>query len=147
MAALSADRRFEQAAELRDQLDALESVRRTLARLDRAAARRGMVLAADLDDRFVQVFACSGGRVVARRRVPRLGDGALEIAPLAASLTAASAGRRAPLEPDQADVAHVIAAAFARPSRDLAVVQADNDDERTVIRRTAALRERVPYRR
>ncbi|HEX2587831.1 MAG TPA: exonuclease domain-containing protein [Gaiellales bacterium] len=147
MVALSADRRFEQAAELRDQLDALESVRRTLARLDRAAARRGMVLAADLDERFVQVFACSGGQVVARRRVPRLGDGALEIAPLAASLTAASAGRRAPLEPDQADVAHVIAAAFARPSRDLAVVQADNDDERTVIRRTAALRERVPYRR
>ena len=147
MAALSAERRFEQAAELRDQLDALESVRRSLARLDRAAARRGVVLAADLDDRFVQAFACSGGRVVARRRVPRAGDGTLELAPLAASLAEAAAGRRSPLEPDQADVAHVIAAAFARPGRDLAVAQIGNEGDQAVIRRAAGLRERVPYRR
>ena len=147
MAALSAEHRFEQAAELRDQLEALESVRRSLARLDRAAARRGIVLASDLDDRFVQAFACAGGRVVARRRIPRSGDGALELAPLISALAAAGGGRRAPLEPDQADVAHVIAAAFARPSRDLAVAELDNGDERAAVRRTAALRQRVPCRR
>jgi DNA polymerase III subunit epsilon len=147
MAALSADRRFEQAAELRDQLDALESVRRSLARLDRAAARRGVVLAADLDDRFVQAFACAGGRVVGRRRIPRAGDGALEIAPLAASLAAAATGPRGPLEPDQADVAHIIAAAFARPSRDIAVVKIEHGDERNVVRHTAVLRHQVPCRR
>ena len=147
MAALSAERRFEQAAELRDQLDALESVQRSLRRLERAAARRGIVLAADVDDRFVQAFACTGGRVVARRRIPRAGDGVLEIAPLAASLAAVAPVRPAALEPDQADTAHVIAAALARPSRDLAVVKIDNDDGRSAVRRTAVLRERVPYRR
>jgi DNA polymerase III subunit epsilon len=147
MAALSEQRRFEQAAELRDQLDALESVRRSLARLDRAAARRGVVLAADLDDRFVQAFACAGGRVVARRRVPRAGDGSLELAPLVTALPPADARPRGPLAADQADVAHLIAAAFARPGRDIAAVSLGNEDRHGAARRIAVLRERVPCRR
>ena len=43
---------------------ALERVRSALGRLRAAAARSGVLLAADMDDRFVQAFACAGGRVV-----------------------------------------------------------------------------------
>ncbi|HEY0388180.1 MAG TPA: exonuclease domain-containing protein [Gaiellales bacterium] len=147
MAALGAERRFEQAAEIRDGLDALESVWTALARVRRAVQRSGVVLAADLDDRFVQAFACAGGRVVARRRLPRAGDAVLEAAPLVASLGAALDGPAPPLEPGQADVAHVVAAALARPGRDLATVAVRPGDIDGVVRRIAAARERVPCRR
>ena len=52
-----------------------------LGRLRAAAARSGVLLAADTDDRFVQAFACAGGRVVGRLRLP-VGHAALECAPL-----------------------------------------------------------------
>ena len=70
-------------------------------RLRRAAARTGVLLAADLDARFVNAFACSGGRVVARRRLPRAGDGLLECRPLAAALVEAASAPPAPLAPDR----------------------------------------------
>ncbi|MDX6522957.1 MAG: hypothetical protein QOI17_470, partial [Gaiellales bacterium] len=147
MAALGAERRYEQAAELRDQLEALEKVRLALARLRRAAARSGVLLAADLDARFVQAFACAGGRVVARRRLPRGGDAMLETAPLMASLAAAMAARPVPLAADQADIAHVIAAAFARPGRDLVAVPIAADHAAQAATRVAAARHAVPFRR
>jgi excinuclease UvrABC nuclease subunit len=147
MAALGSERRFEQAAELRDALDALESARLALARLRRAAERTGVVLTADLDDRFVQAFACAGGRVVARRRLPRAGDAMLETAPLIASLEAALAARPSPLEPDQADVAHVVAAAFSRPGRHLAAVPIRPGQTGGAAGRISAARHRVPCRR
>jgi DNA polymerase III subunit epsilon len=116
MCALRDQLRYEEAASVRDQLDALDATRRALERLRRARRHRGVLLAADLDPRFVQAFACAGGRVVARRRLPRAGDGALEIAALLRALEAAGAGEE-PLEPAEADAAGVLAAAFARPGR------------------------------
>jgi DNA polymerase-3 subunit epsilon len=147
MAALGADQRFEEAAQLRDQLEALERVRTALGRLRAAAARTGVLLAADMDDRFVQAFACAGGRVVARRRLPRAGDAALECAPLIAPLRAALAARPAPLRPDQADVAHLISAAFARPGRSVVAVSLGPDAITSAATHIAARRGRVPLRR
>jgi excinuclease UvrABC nuclease subunit len=147
MAALGADRRFEEAAQLRDQLEALERVRSALGRLRAAAARSGVLLAADMDDRFVQAFACAGGRVVARRRLPRAGDAALECAPLVAPLRSALESRPVPLRPDQADVAHVIAAAFARPGRSVVAVPLSADAVASAATHIAVRRERVPLRR
>ena len=147
MAALGADQRFEEAAQLRDQLEALERVRTALGRLRAAAARSGVLLAADMDDRFVQAFACAGGRVVARRRLPRAGDAALECAPLIAPLRAALAARPAPLRPDQADVAHLISAAFARPGRSVVAVPLGADAVASAATHIAARRGRVPLRR
>src|SRR4029077_12133535 len=66
MAALGADRRFEEAAQLRDQLEALERVRSALGRLRAAAARSGVLLAADMDDRFLHAVAWRRGRGGAR---------------------------------------------------------------------------------
>jgi DNA polymerase III subunit epsilon len=147
MAALGAERRYEQAAELRDQLEALEKVRLALVRLRRAAARSGVLLAADMDARFVQAFACAGGRVVARRRLPRGGDAMLETSPLVASLDIALAARPLPLAADQADIAHIIAAAFARPGRDLVAVPIAADHGGRAAMRVAAARRAVPFRR
>ena len=147
MAALAADHRFEEAALLRDELEALEQVRAVLARLRRAAAREGLVIAADLDDRFVQAFACAGGRVVARRRLPRAGDAALELRPLTAALDAAQACPPAPLAPDEADTAHLIAAAFARPGREIAVVSLSGPATAGLADAVVRARRRVPLRR
>jgi DNA polymerase III subunit epsilon len=147
MAAYAADRRFEEAAELRDRLDALDTVARRLARLRRAAERTGVLLAADIDDRFVQAFACTGGRVVARRRLPRAGDAMLEAEPLVAALREAVARPPATLAADQADTAAVVAAAFARPGRDVVAVPFRPEDLRGAASAVALRRGRVPLRR
>ena len=125
MGKLSADRRYEQAAAARDQLAALERGRRALARLRRSAGRSGVVLAPDVDGRFVQAFACAGGRVVARRRLPRAGDGRLEADALVAALAHGLRSPPAPFSPAQADQARVVAAALARPSPSLRAVAVD----------------------
>ena len=86
MRRLSAEHRYEEAAAARDQLAALRTAGRTIERMRRARLRNGVILAPDTDDRFVQAFACASGRVVARRRLPRAGDGRLEAEPLLAAL-------------------------------------------------------------
>jgi hypothetical protein len=106
-----------------------------------------VLLAADTDDRFVQAFACAGGRVVGRRRLPRAGDAALERAPLIAPLRTALRAGPAPLRPDQADVAHLIAAAFARPGRSVVAVPLGADAMASAASHIAARRARVPLRR
>ena len=115
MAALAEAQRYEDAATARDQLEAVDSVRRMISRLRRAHGRSGVLLAPDLDDRFVQAFAVARGLVVARRRVPRSGDGRLEIAPLVVALEAGMTGPPGVFEPEQAEAARIAAAAFARP--------------------------------
>ncbi|MDX6520435.1 MAG: hypothetical protein QOF08_1040, partial [Gaiellales bacterium] len=147
MVALGAQRRYEQAAELRDQLEALEAVRLRLARLRRAAAIGGVLLAADVDQRFVQAFACAGGRVVARRRLPRGGGAQLECEPLLAALRAALGAKPCPLAPDQADAARLIAAAFARPGRNVVATRLTEAELPVAASLVAASRAGVPYRR
>ncbi|MDX6593026.1 MAG: polymerase subunit epsilon [Gaiellales bacterium] len=147
MAAHAADRRFEEAAELRDRLDAFDSVARRLARLRSAAARSGVLLASNIDDRFVHAFACTGGRVVARRRLPRAGDAMLEAEPLVAALREALAQPAATLAADQADVATVVAAAFSRPGRDVVAIPIRRDAVDRAASAVAKRRGRVPLRR
>jgi DNA polymerase-3 subunit epsilon len=122
MAALAEAQRYEDAATARDQLEAVDTVRRAMARLRRARSRSGVLLAADLDDRFVQAFACARGLVVARRRLPRSGDAMLEIAPLVVALEAGLTGLPAVFEPEQAEAARIVGAAFARPGVHLRAV-------------------------
>jgi DNA polymerase III subunit epsilon len=147
MGRLSADRRYEQAAAARDQLAALERGQRALARLRRAANRSGFVLAPDVDERFVQAFACAGGRVVARRRLPRAGDGMLEAAALVAALAHGLRRTPAPFSPAQADQARVVAAALARPSPGLRAVAVDAGTIAEAAPRLVRLRRTVPLRR
>jgi excinuclease UvrABC nuclease subunit len=147
MVALGEQRRYEQAAEVRDRLEALESVRLRLARLRRSAAVSGVLLAADIDRRFVQAFACAGGRVVGRRRLPRAGGAQLECRPLLAALQLALAAGPGPLATDQADTARLLTAAFARPSRDVTAIPLAVDRLDAAATLVAAGRARVPFRR
>ena len=146
MQRLAGERRFEEAATVRDQLAALRSARRTLERMQRARVRSGVVLAPDTDDRFVQAFACAGGRVVARRRLPRAGDGRLETAPLVSALVHGLAGRPEPFSPTAAEQARLVAAALVRPTRTLRVVAVDEGSAAGAAPRIARLREAVPFR-
>jgi excinuclease UvrABC nuclease subunit len=147
MAAHAADRRFEEAADLRDRLDALDAVGRRLSRLRSATGRSGVLLTADIDDRFVQAFACAGGRVVARRRLPRAGDAMLEAEPLVAALREALARPARTLAADQADAATVVTAAFARPGRDVVAVTIAPDALDGAASAVAGRRAGVPLRR
>jgi DNA polymerase III subunit epsilon len=146
MRLLSSERRFEEAAAVRDQLDALEGGRRALVRLRGAARRSGVVLAPDVDDRFVQAFACAGGRVVARRRLPRAGDGRLEAAALVAALAHGLRDPPSSLTPAQAEQARIVAAALARPSARLRSVAVEPGSLPEADGRIVRLRRTVPLR-
>jgi DNA polymerase III subunit epsilon len=146
MRRLAGERRYEQAATARDQLAALEGGQRVLARLRRAATRSGIVLAPDVDSRFVQAFACAGGRVVGRRRLPRAGDGRLEAEALVAALAHGLRAPPAPFSPAEADQARVVAATLARPSTAVRAVAVDAGSLAAAVPRLVRLRESVPLR-
>jgi hypothetical protein len=115
-----------------------------LRRLRRATSHSGVLLAADMDDRFVHGFACARGRVVARRRLPRSGDAQLEAAPLRVALETALAERPRTPGAHEAEQARIVAAAFARPGLALAAVRHDVPRLAAAV---AAAREQVPLRR
>jgi DNA polymerase-3 subunit epsilon len=146
MQRLSAQHRFEEAAAVRDQLSALRTAGRAVERLRRARARSGVILAPDTDDRFVQAFACASGRVVARRRLPRAGDGRLEIEPLLAALAYAGRERPAPFSPTAAEQARIVSAALVRPGRGLRAVAVDAAGAAGAAGRVVRLRGAVPLR-
>lgn len=146
MRELAGGRRFEEAAAVRDQLAAVRRAAATLARLRTAASRAGVVMAPDVDDRFVQAFACAGGRVVARRRLPRTGDAALEVQPLVAALRAALPARAGPLPAELAEQARIVSAALVRPGLATRPVPVDRFTVATVGERIAGLRSEIPLR-
>jgi DNA polymerase III subunit epsilon len=146
MRRLSAEHRFEDAAAVRDQLAALRTAGRAVERLRRARSRSGVILAPDTDDRFVQAFACAGGRVVARRRLPRAGDGRLEAEPLLAALAHGLAERPAPFSPTAAEQARIVSTALVRPGRSLRAVAVDAAGAMAAAARVVRLRGAVPLR-
>jgi DNA polymerase-3 subunit epsilon len=146
MRELAGARRFEEAAAVRDQLTAVRRVAATLHRTRTAALRSGLVLAPDVDDRFVQAFACAGGRVVGRRRLPRAGDAALELPPLITSLRAALPADGGPLSPEQAEQARIVSAGLVRPGLATRPLAVDRFSVATAAERIARLRSAVPLR-
>ena len=131
---------------MRDQLTAVRRVAATLHRMRTAARRSGVVLAPDVDDRFVQAFACAGGRVVGRRRLPRAGDAALELPPLIASLRAALPADEGPLSPEQSEQARIVSAGLVRPGLATRPLAVDRFSVATAAERIARLRSAVPLR-
>jgi hypothetical protein len=109
-----------------------------------------VLLAADVDDRFVHAFACARGQVVARRRLPRSGDARLEIDALLSALASALAGPGPPgcaFPAAEAEGARIVAAALARPGRDARAVPVSAETLAGARERIAARREWVPLRR
>jgi DNA polymerase III epsilon subunit family exonuclease len=79
LAALSEERRFEDAARLRDRIDALEHVCRDLDRLDRLRALERCILVPAAEPGYTRAFFLAGGRVAAERTLPPGGGAHLEI--------------------------------------------------------------------
>ena len=79
LAALADERRFEDAARLRDRIDALEHVCRDLDRLERLRALERCLLVPAAEPGFTRAFFLAGGRVAAERTLPPGGGAHLEV--------------------------------------------------------------------
>jgi DNA polymerase-3 subunit epsilon len=121
----SDNRRFEDAARLRDRLTALEAVTRAVRRLERLRAARMCLLAPALEPGFVRAHFVAGGRIASVRPLPPGGGAILEAqAGLAA---AASAGNATSLDPEDADALLLLDTFLRRPPPELVVTRLELD--------------------
>jgi DNA polymerase III subunit epsilon len=120
---LSESRRFEDAGRLRDRAAALESVIRSLRRIERLRAAQLCVLAPALEPGFVRAFFVAGGRIAAVRPIPPGGGAHLEVqAGLATARRTASAPS---LGPEDADTLLLVDTFLRRPPPELVVTPLD----------------------
>ena len=166
---LSAARRFEEARRQARRASALDSVDAGLAAIRRARARSGLLLAADVEERQLRVFAVRNGLVVDARTIPRRGDpwaalsaslaalGEVPDAPRALRAVGPDAPEAAALAPldipgpwlpaDRLDAALIAADAFAGNATGVvAVATLPGASGSAIAQRVAGARERVPAR-
>jgi DNA polymerase III epsilon subunit family exonuclease len=131
LAALSDARRFEDAARLRDRLDALEHVCRDLERLERLRSLERCLLVPAAEPGHVRAFFLAGGRVAAERTLPPGGGAHLEV----------EAGLAAARRPGDMDLDELLLVGrfLRRPPPELTIVPL----ERAAILRAAARMARV----
>ncbi len=104
-------------------------------------------MAPDVDDRFVQAFACAGGRVVARRRAaPHWRRGARGAA-AGVGVEGGPARPRRTLLAELAEQARIVSAALVRPGLATRPVAVDRFTVATVGERIAGLRSDEPLPR
>ena len=115
--------RFEDAARLRDRVEALEEAVRLLRELERVRALRVCVLAPALEPGFRRAVFVAGGRVAAVRSLPPGAGAQLE----ALAGLGASAGAGASLAPDDADEVLLVARYLRRPPPEVTVVPLELD--------------------
>jgi DNA polymerase-3 subunit epsilon len=113
--------RFEDAARLRDRIEALERVARDLAELERLRALELCLVVPATDEGFVRTYFLRGGRVAAARLAPAGAAGRLE-----ADAGLAAAARTEPsLAADHAEELLLVASFLRRPPPELRVVPLD----------------------
>ena len=112
------DLRFEDAARLRDRLDALEHVRRELARAERLRQLELCLLVPDLRDGWRRAYAVAKGRIVAARTVPPGAGAAVEADALLRAVVAAEPSSA----PEDADELLLVETFVRRPPPELEVV-------------------------
>ena len=118
--------RYEEAARLRDRIEALEHVVDRLRRLE-ALGRRGLcLLAPAVDPGWHRAFFVSGGAVRAVRSLPPGGGARLEIEAGLALCSRAQQGTE-PLTPEEAEDLLLIDGFVRRPPPELAVLPLDAD--------------------
>ena len=123
MRKLAAAQRFEDAARLRDRVEALERVSARLAELRRLRALRACLVVPAAEEGFVRAHFLAGGRIAAVRTLPRGAAGRLEVE---AGLAAAVAAEPS-LEPDDAEELLRVASFLRRPPPELRVVPLSGD--------------------
>ena len=121
---LSAALRYEDAARLRDRLNALERVVHELRELERLRSVEVCLLVPAETEGFFRAFFVCGGRVAAARSVPAGAGAAIEIGAGIAEARAV-ADRGIALEPEAADELLLVASFLRRPPPELAVLPLD----------------------
>jgi DNA polymerase III epsilon subunit family exonuclease len=119
LAALSDARRFEDAARLRDRIDALEHVCRDLERLARLRALERCLLVPAAEPGYTRAFFLAGGRIAAERTLPPGGGAHLEI-----EAGLAAARRAGDLDVDEL---FLVARFLRRPPPELAIVPLERE--------------------
>lgn len=147
---LSDCRRFEDAARLRDRIDALEQLVRMLRRLERLRRTEVCVLAPALDAGFVRAVFVSGGRIAAERTLPPGAGARVEVdAGLAAAHAARLQAADSYLQVEALDELLLLGTFIRRPPPELRVAPLERD---AILKRAAALparaaaRDRTPAR-
>ena len=144
LAELADARRYEDAARLRDRLQALEQVCRELERLARLRALERCIVAPGAEPGHARAFFIAGGRVAAERALPPGGGAHLEIE---AGLAAA---RRALVSDTHRDIdeLHLVGTFLRKPGPELAIVPLAKDailaGARRVATPAAVRRSRAP---
>ena len=125
LAALSESRRFEDAARLRDRVQALEHVCRDLTRLERLCTVERCLLVPAAEPGHTRAFFLAGGRVAAERTLPPGGGAHLEIeAGLAAAKRAGNSLVLADLDLDEL---YLVARFLRRPPPELTIVPLERE--------------------
>jgi hypothetical protein len=124
LARLAEAQRYEDAARMRDRLQALEAVVSGLASLERLRRAELCLLAPALEPGFRRAYAIAGGAVAASRRLPLHGGAIVEAAALVAE---AQAARRAGVThtPEAADELLLVSSFLRRPPPELDVCELD----------------------
>ena len=134
LAELAEARRYEDAARLRDRLQALEHACRELERLARLRAVERCIVAPGAEPGHARAFFVAGGRVAAERALPPGGGAHLEIeAGLAAARHALVSDT-----PWDLDELHLVGAFLRKPSPELAIVPLEQEAILAGARRVAA---------
>ena len=140
LAELADTRRYEDAARLRDRLQALEMVCRELERLARLRAVERCVVAPGAEPGHARAFFVAGGRVAAERALPPGGGAHLEIeAGLAAARRALASET-----PGDLDELHLIGMFLRKPTPEIAVVPLDTQAILAAARRCQTPTRRPP---
>ena len=124
MRKLASAQRFEDAARLRDRVEALEAVARRLAELRRLRSLRACLVVPAAEEGFVRAHFVAGGRIAAVRTLPRGAAGRLEAE---AGLAAAAAADESSLAADDAEELLLLASFLRRPPAELRVVPLSGD--------------------
>ena len=129
-------RRYEDAARLRDRIDALEWLVRTSHRLERLRRLHACVLVPAVEAGFVRAYFVAGGRIAATRTLPT-GEGArIEIAAGLSATAHSDQVAQSHLAAEQVDELLILATFLRRPPPELRVARLDED---AVLRSAAAL--------
>ncbi len=134
---LSESRRYEDAARLRDRIEALEWLVRTFRRIERLRRTRACILVPAAEPGFVRAYFLAGGRIAAARTLPS-GDGArVEIAAGLAAIRQAHQVTQCHLEAEALDELLLLGTFLRRPPPELRVAPLDGV---AILKSAAALR-------
>ncbi|HYZ20225.1 MAG TPA: exonuclease domain-containing protein [Gaiellaceae bacterium] len=127
LARLADDLRYEEAARLRDRIEALEHVVERLRRLDQLRRLEACVIAPASEPGWQKAFFVGGGRVCAVQPLPPGAGTSLEIRAGVARCREASAGTDETLTPEQAEDLLLIDGFVRHPPPELTVLPLDAD--------------------